>query len=105
MILLFLDGDVGYRPGCIIDTPKVVNEPADDEVKFRIIRKDVKKPMFMCIKKTDSMQVLYIKLSEKLCLQLNSFTLLFEGEKIKYSDTMETLDLEGDECFDLIEKK
>lgn len=102
-MILYLDGEVGYRPGSLVDKPK--EEPTEDEVKFRIIRKDVKKPMFMFIKKTDKMQVLYIKLSEKLCLQLKSFTLLFDGETVKYSDTMESLDLEGDECFDLIQKQ
>lgn len=51
------------------------------------------------------MGVLYIKLSEKLGIDINSFILEFDGDKIDKCDTMESLDLDGDECFELFEKK
>jgi len=51
------------------------------------------------------MLILYVKLSEMLGLDIDSFTLEFDGDKIKKSDTMESLDLEGDECFELFQKK
>lgn len=76
----------------------------DNEIKFHILQKNVKHPLIMSIKKTDKMQILYIKLSEKLSLDINSFTLYFDGEKIKNSDTIESLDLEGDECIELFKK-
>jgi len=59
----------------------------------------------MKFKKTDPMSILYIKLSEMLGFDINAFTLEFDGEKVKKSDTMESLDLEGDECFELFQKK
>lgn len=59
----------------------------------------------MEIKKTDKMLILYIKLSEMLGFDIDSFTLEFDGDKIKKSDTMESLDLEGDECLELFQKK
>lgn len=40
-----------------------------------------------------------------LGLDINSFTLEFDGDKIKKTDTMESLDLEGDECLELFQKK
>lgn len=77
------------------------NGPSDDEIKFRILQNKVKHPVIMSIKKTDQMKILYVKLSEKLGLDVNSFTLFFDGDKIKISDTIESLDLEGDECIEL----
>lgn len=74
---------------------------SDDEVKFRIIQSDVKIPMFISMKKTDKLQIIYVKLSETLGLDLDLFSLEFDGDKIKNSDTMESLGLEGDECFEL----
>jgi len=82
-----------------------VEELSNDEVKFRIIQSDVKLPMFMSMKRTDKMHVLYVKLAEKLDLNLDSFTLTLDGDKIKNSDTMESLNVEGDECFELVMKK
>lgn len=76
----------------------------DDEINFRILQKNVKRPLTMSIKKTDKMQILYIKLSEKLGLDINSFILHFDGDKIKNSDTIKSLDLEGDECIELFKK-
>lgn len=80
------------------------NEEKEEEIKFRIMQKNVRHPFYMSIKKSDKMLILYIKLSEKLNLDVNSFTLEFDGDKIKKSDTVETLDLDGDECFELFEK-
>lgn len=74
-------------------------------MKFKIKQRDVKLPLFISIKKTDQMAVLYIKISEKLGLDINSFTLEFDGDKIDKYETMESLDLVGDECLELFKKE
>ncbi|XP_015375400.1 PREDICTED: uncharacterized protein CG4449 isoform X2 [Diuraphis noxia] len=108
-IIDFIDGDIEFYKSPY-DTPADVSEvevekPQDDFVKFCIKQKDTKRPIIMEIKKTDKMLILYIKLSELLDLDIDSFTLEFDGDQIKKSDTMESLDLEGDECFELFPKK
>ncbi|XP_022172117.1 uncharacterized protein CG4449 isoform X2 [Myzus persicae] len=105
-IVDFIDGDIEFYRSPY-DTPDVpeVKEQKNDAVKFCIKQANVKKPIFMEIKKTDKMLILYIKLSEMLGFDIDSFTLEFDGDKIKKSDTMESLDLEGDECFELFQKK
>lgn len=102
---LFLDGEMEFYKSPY-DTDDINNdeEKSEDEVKFCIKQKDVKQPMVMSINKTDKMLVLYIKISEKLALDLKSFSLYFDGDKIKWNDTIESLDLEGDECFELHKK-
>lgn len=87
--------------------PEEVGDAQQDDgvVTFRIKQKDVKRPIIMEFKKSEKMIILYIKLSEKLGFDLDSFTLEFDGDKIKHSDTMKSLDLEGDECFELFQKK
>lgn len=82
-----------------------MKEQSNNEVKFRVTQEDVKIPIFMSMKKTDKMIILYVKLAEKLGLDLESFSLKFDGDQIKNSDTMESLDLEGGECFELQKKK
>jgi len=107
LLFYFLDGEIEFYKSPY-ETPDVVpevEEPQDDLVKFCIKQKDVKRPIFMEIKKTDKMLILYIKLSEMLGFDIDSFTLEFDGDKIKKSDTMESLDLEGDECFELFQKQ
>jgi len=101
----FIDGKIEYYMS-IDDMSKIAQaeELSDDVVKFHVIQKDVKIPIFISMRKTDKMIVLYIKLAEKLGLDVDSFSLEFEGDKIKNSDTMESLDLEGDECFELHKK-
>lgn len=74
---------------------------SDDEINFKIKQQNVKHPMFISMKKTDLMQVLYLKISEKLCVDVDSVILRFDGDKVEAFDTMETLDLDGDECFEL----
>ncbi|XP_008188535.1 uncharacterized protein CG4449 isoform X2 [Acyrthosiphon pisum] len=106
-IVDFIDGEIEFYRSPY-DTSNVVPEvkkPQDDLVKFCIKQKDVKKPIFIEIKKTDKMLILYIKLSEILGFDIDSFTLEFDGDKIKKTDTMDNLDLEGDECFELFQKQ
>jgi hypothetical protein len=76
----------------------------DDEIKIYIMQKDVRKRIFFTIKKNEKMIILYIKVSEKLGLDIEQFTLLLDGDNIKWNDTVKTLDLEGDECVQLDEK-
>lgn len=80
-------------------------EKPDDEVEFRIIQKNVKHPLYVGLQKEDKMIVLYVKLSEMLGLDLSSFTLEFDGDVIDKLDTIESLDLEGGECFELYQKQ
>lgn len=109
---LFTDGDIEFYRGPH-DSSKIIEpedtvegvEVVDDEVKFCIKQKDVRHPFFISIDKSDKMIILYIKIAEKLGLDGKSFKLVFDGEEIKYSDTIDSLDLEGDECFDLFKKK
>lgn len=109
MFVFFLAGDIVYYRSPF-DTPKISESEnkdettTEEEIQFRIIQKDVKHPLIMTIKKTEKMQILYFKLSEKLGLDINSFTLEFDGDKIKVTDSIESLDLEGDECFELYKK-
>lgn len=105
-IVDFIDGEIEFyrSPYDTPDVPKV-EEPQDDKVKFCIKQKDVKKPIFIEFKKTDKMLILYVMLSEMLGFDIDSFTLEFDGDKVKRLDTMESLGLEGDECFELYQKK
>ncbi|VVC44798.1 Hypothetical protein CINCED_3A017944 [Cinara cedri] len=107
-IVDFIDGEIEYykSPYDQPEVPEVKEEEEEEEeeVKFCIKQKDVKRPFFISINKTDKMIILYIKISEKLGIDVNNFTLIFDGEKIKQSDNMESLELEGDECFDLYQK-
>jgi len=57
------------------------------------------------MRKTDKMSILYIKLKELLGIELESFKLKLNGDKVKYSDTMKSLGLEGDEYILLYQKK
>jgi len=74
-------------------------------VTYQIKQKDVKRPIVLEMRKTDKMLIMYIKLKELLGIELETFTLEFDGDKIKYMDTMESLDFEGNECISLHQKK
>lgn len=103
---LVLDGELEFYQS-ICDTlkdKKAEEELSEEEIKLFIMRKNVRKKMIFSIKKTESMLVLYIKISEELKLDTTSFTLHLDGDKIKWSDTVKSLDLEGDECLELHEK-
>lgn len=104
--ILFLDGDIVYykNPHKSLKTTEM-EKPKAEEINLKIKQKDIKHPLIISIKKTDKMQVLYIKLSEKLDLDLESFTLEFDGDTIKSTDTLKSLELEGDECLELFQKK
>lgn len=102
-MFLFADGDIEFYKSPY-DTSETTNTK-EEEVTFRIKRQDVKCAIPMSIRKTDRMCILYLKLAEKLALDVESFTLEFDGDVIQKSDTIESLDLEGDECFDLFPKK
>lgn len=105
-MFLFLDGEIEfYKSPYDIPEPTDTEEEQEEEVTFRIKQQDVKHPIPMSIKKTDRMWVVYLKLAEKLGLDVESFTLEFDGDVIQKSDNMESLDLEGDECFELFHKK
>ncbi|XP_050426148.1 uncharacterized protein CG4449 [Adelges cooleyi] len=107
----FIDGDIEFYKSIAeraAEEKEKDEEPTDndddDDVEFSIRQKDVKRPILMSMKKSDKMIILYIKLSEKLGFDINSFTLEFDGDKIKKTDTIESLDLEGGECFELFQK-
>lgn len=110
MYFLFIDGEMEFYKSPY-DVPRVIKpediaeEVVEEEVKFCIKQKDVRHPFFISINKSDKMIILYIKVAEKLGLDGKSFTLVFDGENIKYSDSIDSLDLEGEECFDLFKKK
>ncbi|XP_025418984.1 uncharacterized protein CG4449 [Sipha flava] len=104
----FIDGKIDFYQSSISD-PSKNNEAKeekleDDEIKIYIMQKDVRKRIFFTIKKNEKMIILYIKVSEKLGLDIEQFTLLLDGDNIKWNDTVKTLDLEGDECVQLDEK-
>jgi len=82
----------------------VPSDVPSNEINFRIKQEGVRHPLTIGIKKNDKMHVLYIKIAEELKLDLNSFTLVFDGDKIELSDTIESLELEGNECIDLFKK-
>lgn len=100
-MILFLDGDIEFFKDLIEKKQQIPS----DEIHFKIKQQSMKHPIVLGMKKTDIMQVIYVKLAEKLGLDLNSIILEFDGDKIKKLDTIETLELEGDECFDLFIKK
>lgn len=106
-IIDFIDGDIEFYKSPY-DTPDVVpeveEELQDEMVQFRVKQKDVKKPITIELKKTDKMLIMYIKLKELLGFDVDSFTLEFDGDKVKFMDTMKSLDLEGGECFELFQK-
>jgi len=107
VLILFSDGDIEFYKSPY-DTPDVVpeveEEPQDEMVQFHVKQKDVKRPITIELKKTDKMLIMYIKLKELLGFDIDSFTLEFDGDKVKFMDTMKSLDLEGGECFDLFQK-
>ncbi|XP_050529170.1 uncharacterized protein CG4449 [Daktulosphaira vitifoliae] len=101
----FIDGEIEfYKSLDERSTIKYNEELSENEVQFRVMQKDVKHPIFLSMKKVETMVILYIKLSEKLGLDMDSFTLEFDGEKIKKTDTMDSLELDGGECFELYKK-
>ncbi|XP_026819747.1 uncharacterized protein CG4449 [Rhopalosiphum maidis] len=106
-IVDFIDGDIEFyrSPYDTPDVPEVKEQPQDEMVTYQIKQKDVKKPIVLEMRKTDKMLIMYIKLKELLGFELDTFTLEFDGDKIKYMDTMESLDLEGNECILLYQKK
>lgn len=107
VLILFSDGEIEFYKSPY-DTPDVVpeveEEPQDEMVQFHVKQKDVKKPITIELRKTDRMLIMYIKLRELLGFDIDSFTLEFDGDKVKFMDTMKSLDLEGGECFELFQK-
>ncbi|KAE9523258.1 hypothetical protein AGLY_016358 [Aphis glycines] len=105
-IIDFIDGDIEFykSPYDTPDVPEVEEEPQDEMVQFHVKQKDVKRPITIELKKTDKMLIMYIKLKELLGFDIDSFTLEFDGDKVKFMDTMKSLDLEGGECFELFQK-
>ncbi|XP_025208563.1 uncharacterized protein LOC112603948 isoform X2 [Melanaphis sacchari] len=103
-IVDFIDGSIEFYRSAD-DTPKVEEEPREEMVNYHIKQNNVKQPIIMEMKKTDNMLIMYIKLKELLNIELNSFKLMFDGEQVKFMDTMESLDLEGGECFELFFKE
>lgn len=107
VLILFSDGDIEFyrSPYDTPDVPEVKEESQVEIVQFHVKQKDVKKPITIELKKTDKMLVMYIKLKELLGFDIDSFTLEFDGDKVKFMDTIKSLDLEGGECFELFQKK
>uniref|UniRef100_A0A2S2NEA3 Ubiquitin-like domain-containing protein n=1 Tax=Schizaphis graminum TaxID=13262 RepID=A0A2S2NEA3_SCHGA len=106
-IVDFIDGDIEFyrSPYDTPNVPEDKEQQQDEMVTYQIKQKDVKKPIVLEMRKTDKMLIMYIKLKELLGIELDTFTLEFDGDKIKYMDTMESLDLEGNECILLYQKK
>lgn len=76
----------------------------EELVTYKIIRQ-TRSPIILEMRKTDKMSILYIKLKELLGIELESFKLKLNGDKVKYSDTMKSLGLEGKEYILLYQKK
>nr|XP_018898378.1 PREDICTED: NFATC2-interacting protein isoform X1 [Bemisia tabaci] len=79
----------------------VFHEESADSIPIKIIRKDIREPLIIKIKKTDKMMILIVKVGEELNLKQGEFKLFFDGEAVDPEDSPDSLDLEGNECFDL----
>ncbi|XP_026818938.1 uncharacterized protein LOC113557558 [Rhopalosiphum maidis] len=93
-----IEGDITF-----LESPKCTTYTAlgkEELVTYKITRQ-AKSPIIVKMRKTDKMSILYIKLKELLGIKLDSFTLKLNGDKVKYSDTMASLGLEGDNNISL----
>lgn len=75
-----------------------------DTLELKIQWKNLKKPFIYNMKVTDEMCVLMQECSNQMNVALNKLKFYFDGEIIEPDDTPSSLDLEGGECIDCVER-
>lgn len=96
-VIDILDGGI-VNPGM-----KTMVKDKDNEnvcsVKVQMANK--KQPIVILLKKNEQFKALFAKCAEQLGMEEDTLKFYFDGEQIDYSDTPESLDLEGEACIDL----
>lgn len=84
------------------DSESQVNPNA---LKLFIQRKGVKEKHAVYTYPHEKISVLMSKVSEDLKIPTSEFLLKFDGDPLLPDQTPESLDMEGEECIDLVETK
>lgn len=72
-----------------------------DSITIKLQTKDHKKSLSISIKKTQKIKVLLMKCAEQLKVPEDKIKFQFDGEEVELTETPDSLDLEGGECFDM----
>lgn len=93
---------ISKRSSVNVDSESQANP---DSLKLFIQRKGVKEKHAVYTSPHEKISVLMCKLSEDLKIPTSAFLLKFDGDPLLPDQTPESLDMEGDECIDLVETK
>lgn len=71
-------------------------------IEVKIQQKNVKKPLLIQLHKSNNMHILAKKVASELGIDVIKLRFNFDGDALDLEETVESLDLDGGECFDLV---
>lgn len=82
--------------------PTGSNQQDKDCIEVKVQQKNVKKPLLIQLHKSNDMHILAKKVASELGIDESKLKFNFDGDMLDLDETVESLDLEGGECFDLV---
>uniref|UniRef100_A0A8D8ZUT3 Uncharacterized protein CG4449 n=2 Tax=Cacopsylla melanoneura TaxID=428564 RepID=A0A8D8ZUT3_9HEMI len=80
-----------------------VNKQQDKNcIEVKVQQKNVKKPLLIQLHKSNDMHILAKKVAAELGIDIEKLKFNFDGDLLDLDETVESLDLDGGECFDLV---
>ncbi|KAL1465717.1 hypothetical protein WDU94_005260 [Cyamophila willieti] len=78
------------------------NQQDKNCIEVKVQQKNVKKPLLIQLHKSNEMHILAKKVAAELGIDEEKLKFNFDGDVLDLDETVESLDLEGGECFDLV---
>lgn len=82
--------------------PASSNHQDKDCIEVKVQQKNVKKPLLIQLHKSNDMHILAKKVASELGIDVDKLKFNFDGDTLDLDETVESLDLDGGECFDLV---
>lgn len=84
------------------ETKPSQNQQDKNCIEVKVQQKNVKKPLLIQLHKSNDMHILAKKVSSELGIDEAKLKFNFDGDALDLDETVESLDLDGGECFDLV---
>ncbi|KAI5712848.1 hypothetical protein M8J75_011710 [Diaphorina citri] len=78
------------------------NQHDKDCIEVKVQQKNVKKPLLIQLHKSNDMNIFAKKVASELGIDVSKLKFTFDGDTLDLEETVESLDLDGGECFDLV---
>ncbi|XP_050358896.1 uncharacterized protein LOC126779101 [Nymphalis io] len=100
-IAKFIDGGIVYNNIATLTTKKSTNVKNSSGIKIKFQYSKSRKPFEMYIERDEKLSLAMTKCAEHLEVLLKNLKFEFDGDIITGTQTLEDLDMEGDECIDV----